>query len=132
MKLPALIAIAVAVMAGPASSGEQPGAIRFGLPPHQLVTAGAGFSHHNVSITGSAALPKIIGEMLNRSGRTWKIASFEISIYGGAGGLVEVAEVHIENFSDGDERSFWTTLFSVKPSQAAKFKINFMGGFKGR
>ena len=70
--------------------------------------------------------------MVNRSGKSWRVASFKASLYDARGRLIGTADIHIENFRNGDSRTFDAGLSLREPSRIARFKIAFEDGFEQR
>jgi hypothetical protein len=69
---------------------------------------------------------RIIGEITNNSGRSFRLTSFTLSVYDSSHRLVDTAPIVINNFADGRTRSFDTQVEALP--EGWQFKIDFENG----
>lgn len=70
----------------------------------------------------------LIGEMVNRSGRNYQMAMFQIGLYDAKGRLIGTAQAMLQNFPNNSEKTFEAMLSNVNPSAVARCKIRFSTG----
>jgi len=96
-----------------------------------LLSAGDGFYYSNVSFekTSTSGFIRCIGEITNKSGNSYSLAFFKISIYDLNDNLLAVGDIMVPNLQDNDTVSFDTLIKdSGKVKDQLKFKIRFSQG----
>ena len=71
----------------------------------------------------------IMGIVVNNSGETYTVASFDLSLYDAAGDLICVDTISINQLRDGQERAFRSAIrcADYDPEAVADWKIQFAG-----
>lgn len=95
--------------------------------PDKEIRAGGGFYVRNTSIKGGS-FPEIIGEAVNKSGRNYQMAIFQIGLYDKRGRLIGTTKAMVQNFPNGSVRPFEAPISDVKAEEIAEFKIQFETG----
>lgn len=87
--------------------------------------AGKGFYYKNVSFKRSY----VMGEIINRSGKDYKMVSLMLSVYGGGGQLLDGVHIIVSNISNGTTKSFTTFLPNATSGDVSRHKIQFENGY---
>ena len=92
--------------------------------PQSENPAGEGFFFKGVRFTvWSEKLATFMGEMVNRSGKDYKTASFTTSLYDSNGILLQTGPAPmIDNFMNGDTKSF-SGVWGIDINKVSEFKI---------
>jgi len=93
--------------------------------PDKLIPAGKDFYYKNVTFKSGVVLGsvRVIGEMQNKSGKTFTVIWFRISAFDVTGKLLEVDNFSINDFEKGTTRSFEANLTDTIVDQVASYKI---------
>ncbi len=85
------------------------------------------FPLKNVSYTVNDLGTEFIGEVTNNSGTSYTMASFKLSVYDADEKLLDVVDIVINNFEDGQTRSF-NGISMKQISEISRFKLQFEVG----
>ena len=96
-------------------------------PPVQqpdFVPANVSFKHDEFT-SGLRA----IGEIANRSGKSYDLASFAITVYGENGEVLDVGYINVTNFAAGQTRTFEVNFLEPSARRMKRYRIQFESGF---
>jgi hypothetical protein len=92
------------------------------------IDAGSGFYFKNVSIKSPEyGFRTVIGEVVNRSSKSWNMVTFVLSVYDGSERLLATTNIIVSNIGAGDTKSWDAMLEDV--SGISKYKVQFEAGF---
>ena len=94
-----------------------------------MIPAGNGFYCGNVSFRTGTLGAECIGEITNRSGQSYQLANFVLSVYDEDDRLLETTYINISNIGNGVTKSFQTFLMNAPLSRVSAYKIQFENGF---
>ncbi len=102
---------------------------RSATPSHKQGTdIAGGFAYSNVSFGSSVSgFIDAIGEMVNKSGTSYTLANFMVSVYDASDRLIGTGYVMISNFANGQTKSF-NGVIEGDYSRVKKYKIQFENG----
>ncbi|KXS41417.1 MAG: hypothetical protein AWU54_1638 [Candidatus Frackibacter sp. T328-2] len=86
------------------------------------------FTYDNVSIKYSDDKIEIMGEMTNNSGEDYEMAHFIITLYKFSDEIIDVDDIFISNFNDGETKTFETIIYKDYSNYHHDFKIQFEDG----
>ena len=96
-------------------------------PADNLTSAGNGFYYKNVSLKQGSTEAEVIGEVTNKSGRSYRVATFKISVYDKQGKLLATSPLIMSNIGNQVTKSFFVYL-DTNVDRIAKYKIQFENG----
>ena len=100
--------------------------------PLEEVKIAGGFSYKNVVIkelvAGSNQITAI-GELTNNSGRDYDTVSLVMSLYDNDGKLLGSNYIILNNFFNGQTKTFDTIILNTNYDSVSKYKIQFENGF---
>lgn len=98
--------------------------------PTELLDAGNGFYYSNVNFEESfSGLTRCYGEITNKSGNSYTLAFFKVSVYDLNGKLLAVGDIMISNLPNNDTVSFDAIIKDDgKIKGQYKYKIKFASG----
>ena len=72
----------------------------------------------------------VMGVMTNNSGASYTVASFDLSLYDGAGDLICVDTISVNQLREGQERAFRGAIrcADYDADEVASWKLQFAGG----
>jgi hypothetical protein len=95
----------------------------FGATPQ--TAAGVGFDFKNVTMRADYGLTRVIGEVTNKSGRSYSMANFVVTLYDDKGKLLDTGNAIVSNLANGQTKSFEADFVGVSTSQVDQYKIQF-------
>jgi hypothetical protein len=93
------------------------------------VIQGSQFKYAQVAFSKSAIGALVIGEIENGSGKTWKIATFQIAFYDDADRLLGTTPLIISSFQPGMKKAFSENVL-VPVNTNTRFKITYENGIE--
>jgi hypothetical protein len=90
---------------------------------------GDGFSYSGVSFTDGGFIPKLVGEVTNKSGKGYQLATFKVSFNDADKKLLGTADLAVQNLKAGQQKAFDALLLGVTVERVKSYKIQFESGF---
>lgn len=87
------------------------------------------FDYKNVTVKSDYGLTRVIGEVTNKSGRSYAAAIFVVTLYSTDGKLLDTGNAAVSNLGNGDTKSFEAPFVGVPHDKIDKYKIQFESGF---
>lgn len=88
-----------------------------------------GWTFQNIGFrSGTSTSQRIIGEVINNTGRSYELAQFTVSVYDANGLLLETSHFYVENVPRGQTRSFDTYVEIARLPSNAHCRFYFKSG----
>lgn len=90
---------------------------------------GDGFDYTALNFQRDDFLPKLVGEVTNKSGKDYTSAIFKVTLYDVNKQLLGTVDVIVPNLKKGQTKTFDGFLQSIDSAKIKSYKIQFQTGF---
>lgn len=87
-----------------------------------------GFEFKNATLRSDSGMIRVIGEVTNRSGKSYSVANFTVTLYDKKGKLLDTGHAIVSNLENGQTKSFEAPFTNVTTSEIDKYRIQFENG----
>lgn len=87
------------------------------------------FTFQNVTMKQTAGLIEVIGEVKNKGGSSYEMATFSVTLYKERGGIIDSQPANVTNLKAGETDVFKARFINIDPDKVEKYKVEYSHGF---